>query len=46
MTVQTELRPSLWRTYSVANAPAGDGIVELHVRARDGGSCPVRSCAT
>jgi NAD(P)H-flavin reductase/hemoglobin-like flavoprotein len=37
VTVQTDLRPRLWRTYSVANAPTGDGVVELHVRARDGG---------
>ena len=37
VTVQTDLRPRLWRTYSVANAPTADGILELHVRARDGG---------
>ena len=37
ITVQTDLRPRLWRTYSVANAPTGDGVLELHVRARDGG---------
>ena len=37
VTVQTDLRPRLWRTYSVANAPTGDGVLELHVRARDGG---------
>jgi NAD(P)H-flavin reductase/hemoglobin-like flavoprotein len=37
VTVQTDLRPRLWRTYSVANAPSGDGVLELHVRARDGG---------
>ena len=37
VTVQTDLRPRLWRTYSVANAPRGDGVLELHVRARDGG---------
>ena len=37
VTVQTELRPRLWRTYSVTNAPTDDGVVELHVRARDGG---------
>ena len=37
VTVMTDLRPRLWRTYSVANAPTGDGVLELHVRARDGG---------
>jgi NAD(P)H-flavin reductase/hemoglobin-like flavoprotein len=37
VTVHTDLRPRLWRTYSVANAPTGDGVLELHVRARDGG---------
>ena len=37
ITVQTDQRPRLWRTYSVANAPTGDGVLELHVRARDGG---------
>ena len=37
VTVMTDLRPRLWRTYSVANAPRGDGVLELHVRARDGG---------
>ena len=37
VTVETDLRPRLWRTYSVANAPTGDGVLELHVRARDGG---------
>jgi NAD(P)H-flavin reductase len=37
VTVQTDVRPRLWRTYSVANAPTGDGVLELHVRARDGG---------
>jgi NAD(P)H-flavin reductase/hemoglobin-like flavoprotein len=37
VTVQTDLRPRLWRTYSVANAPTEDGVLELHVRARDGG---------
>ena len=37
VTVQTDLRPRLWRTYSVANAPTADGVLELHVRARDGG---------
>ena len=37
VTVMTDLRPRLWRTYSVANAPTEDGVLELHVRARDGG---------
>ncbi|MGH3734200.1 MAG: globin domain-containing protein [Micromonosporaceae bacterium] len=31
--VETPYRPRLWRTYSIANAPRRDGIVEFHVRA-------------
>ncbi|GAA4973285.1 globin domain-containing protein [Kineococcus glutinatus] len=41
VSVETELRPRLWRYYSVANAPRPDGILELHVQAQDGG--PVSS---
>jgi NAD(P)H-flavin reductase/hemoglobin-like flavoprotein len=41
VSVQTDLRPRLWRYYSMATAPRRDGILELHVQARDGG--PVSS---
>ncbi|MPQ98381.1 oxidoreductase [Modestobacter sp. I12A-02628] len=39
--LETDLRPRLWRYYSPANAPRDDGLLELHVQARDGG--PVSS---
>ncbi|HEY0697787.1 MAG TPA: globin domain-containing protein, partial [Micromonospora sp.] len=29
--------PRLWRTYSIANAPSDDGILEFHVRASSSG---------
>ncbi len=38
VTVETSLRPTLWRHYSPANAPRPDGTIELHVRAVPGGS--------
>jgi NAD(P)H-flavin reductase len=41
VSLETELRPRLWRYYSPANAPRPDGLMELHVKARDGG--PVSS---
>lgn len=41
ISIETTLRPRLWRYYAIANAPRADGILELHVRARDGG--PVSS---
>jgi NAD(P)H-flavin reductase/hemoglobin-like flavoprotein len=41
VSVESELRPRLWRWYSPANAPRPDGLLELHVKARDGG--PVSS---
>ena len=41
ISVETELRPRLWRYYSPATAPRPDGTLELHVKARDGG--PVSS---
>jgi NAD(P)H-flavin reductase len=41
VSLETELRPRLWRYYSPANAPRPDGLIELHVKARDGG--PVSS---
>jgi NAD(P)H-flavin reductase/hemoglobin-like flavoprotein len=37
ISLETELRPRLWRYYSPANAPHPDGVLELHVKARDGG---------
>ena len=37
ISVETELRPKLWRYYSPATAPRSDGVLELHVKARDGG---------
>jgi NAD(P)H-flavin reductase/hemoglobin-like flavoprotein len=37
ISVETELRPRLWRFYSPANAPRPDGTIELHVQAREGG---------
>jgi NAD(P)H-flavin reductase len=41
ISLETEIRPRLWRYYSVANAPRDDGLMELHVQAMDGG--PVSS---
>jgi len=41
ISLESELRPRLWRYYSPANAPRPDGILEIHVKARDGG--PVSS---
>jgi NAD(P)H-flavin reductase len=38
ITVETSLRPTLWRHYSPANAPRRDGSIELHVRAVPGGA--------
>jgi NAD(P)H-flavin reductase/hemoglobin-like flavoprotein len=37
LSVETPQRPRLWRYLSPANAPKGDGILEFHVRAVDGG---------
>jgi len=37
VSLETDLRPRLWRYYSPANAPREDGSLELHVKARDGG---------
>src|SRR3978361_839867 len=37
VSLESELRPRLWRYYSIANAPRPDGQLELHVKARDGG---------
>jgi NAD(P)H-flavin reductase len=41
LSLESDLRPRLWRYYSPANAPRPDGVLELHVKARDGG--PVSS---
>lgn len=41
VSLQTPLRPRLWRLYSLAAAPRDDGLLEFHVRAMDGG--PVSS---
>jgi NAD(P)H-flavin reductase len=37
LSLETDLRPRLWRYYSIANAPRPDRSLELHVKARDGG---------
>jgi NAD(P)H-flavin reductase/hemoglobin-like flavoprotein len=37
VSLETDLRPKLWRYYSPANAPRPDGLMEIHVKARDGG---------
>jgi NAD(P)H-flavin reductase/hemoglobin-like flavoprotein len=41
ISLETDRRPRLWRWFSPANAPRPDGLLELHVKARDGG--PVSS---
>jgi NAD(P)H-flavin reductase/hemoglobin-like flavoprotein len=41
ISLETERRPRLWRYYSPANAPRADGLLEIHVKAHDGG--PVSS---
>lgn len=33
VTLETPYRPRLWRTFSIANAPRRDGVLEFHVRA-------------
>jgi NAD(P)H-flavin reductase/hemoglobin-like flavoprotein len=37
VSLESDIRPRLWRYYSPANAPRPDGLIELHVKARDGG---------
>jgi NAD(P)H-flavin reductase len=37
ISLETQLRPRLWRYYSPANAPRPDGTIEIHVKAHDGG---------
>jgi NAD(P)H-flavin reductase/hemoglobin-like flavoprotein len=41
ISLETDIRPRLWRYYSPANAPREDGLIELHAQAMDGG--PVSS---
>jgi NAD(P)H-flavin reductase/hemoglobin-like flavoprotein len=35
--VETLRWPRVWRPYSIANAPAADGLIQLHVKAIDAG---------
>jgi NAD(P)H-flavin reductase/hemoglobin-like flavoprotein len=35
--IECPSRPKLWRYYSMANAPRGDGLLEFHIRLIDGG---------
>lgn len=37
VSLESDLRPKLWRYFSPANAPRPDGLLEIHVKARDGG---------
>jgi NAD(P)H-flavin reductase/hemoglobin-like flavoprotein len=37
ISLETDVRPKLWRYYSPANAHRSDGTLEIHVKARDGG---------
>ena len=36
--ISSELRPKVWRFYSIANAPRENGTLEFHIRIIDGGS--------
>ena len=36
ISVETDVRPKLWRYYSPATAPRPDGLLEIHVKAHDG----------
>jgi NAD(P)H-flavin reductase/hemoglobin-like flavoprotein len=36
--LESELRPRIWRFYSMANAPREDGTLDFHVRMMDGGA--------
>jgi NAD(P)H-flavin reductase len=36
--VECEVRPRVWRFYSMANAPRHDGTIDFHVRVIDGGA--------
>jgi NAD(P)H-flavin reductase/hemoglobin-like flavoprotein len=35
--IESELRPRIWRCYSIANAPREDATLDFHVRMIDGG---------
>jgi NAD(P)H-flavin reductase/hemoglobin-like flavoprotein len=37
LSVQVARWPRVWRSFSIANAPRADGVIELHVRAVAGG---------
>lgn len=37
ISVETAMRPRVWRPYSAANAPRADGTIDLHVKAVPGG---------
>jgi NAD(P)H-flavin reductase len=37
VTVETPMRPRMWRYYSMANAPRPDGTLDFHVKLVDGG---------
>jgi NAD(P)H-flavin reductase/hemoglobin-like flavoprotein len=37
VSVECKYQPRLWRTYSMANAPSKDGVLEFHVRALGAG---------
>lgn len=37
MAIETPIRPRMWRPYSIANAPRGDGTIDLHIKAVPGG---------
>jgi NAD(P)H-flavin reductase len=37
ISLETDVRPRLWRYYSPATAPRPDGLLEIHVKAHDGG---------
>lgn len=37
ISLESDLRPRLWRYYSPANVPREDGLLEIHVKAHDGG---------
>lgn len=36
--IESELRPRIWRCYSMANAPREDATLDFHVRVVDGGA--------
>ncbi|HEX2318677.1 MAG TPA: FAD-binding oxidoreductase [Streptosporangiaceae bacterium] len=49
ISVQTPRWPRIWRSYSIANAPRDNGLIDIHVRAVPGGmvsTALVSHCAT